>query len=191
MIDLLGNVQPDYVNINETQLRGENKVHIKGYNCFSKNRKEMAGGGICSAVVNRMKDHTVRIMEGGDDDEWQAIRLNHVSPAITIVNIYGEQEGRTNKEEVRAKWGRLLKELEEVRSRGDHCLLVGDMNKHVGNDHLGIPGNHPDVSHGGRWSADQGPCGIGQLGVGERNGGEGEGGALHQVRPSNRSALLS
>ena len=24
------------------------------------------------------------------------------------------------------------------------------MNKHVGNDHLGIPGNHPDVSHGGQ-----------------------------------------
>ena len=63
---------------------------------------------------------------------------------------HGEQEGRTNKEEVRAKWGRLLKELEEVRSRGDHCLSVGDMNKRVGNDHLGIPGNHPDVSHGGQ-----------------------------------------
>ena len=52
MLDLLENVQPDYVNINETQLGGENKVHIKGYNCFLKNRKGMAGGGICSAVVN-------------------------------------------------------------------------------------------------------------------------------------------
>ena len=40
-------------------------------------------------------------------------------------NIYGEQEGRTSKEKVRAKWGRLLKELEEVRSICDLCLVVG------------------------------------------------------------------
>ena len=44
ILDVINSVQPDYVNINETQSRGENKVHIKGYNCFSKNRKEMAGG---------------------------------------------------------------------------------------------------------------------------------------------------
>ena len=136
ILDVINSVQPDYVNINETQSRGENKVHIKGYNCFSKNRKEMAGGGICSAVVGSLKEQTVRVGEGGDEDEWQAVRLNHISPAITIFNVYGEQEGRASKEEVRAKWGRLLKDLEEARLRGDHCLLVGDMNKQVGNGHL-------------------------------------------------------
>ena len=115
MLDVIENVKPDYVNINETQLRGENKVQMKGFVSFSKNRKETAGGGICSAVTNRLKGHAVRVLEGGDDDEWQAVRLNHVKPAITIVNVYGEQEGRTSKEEVRAKWGRLLKELEEIR----------------------------------------------------------------------------
>ena len=46
ILDVIDLVKPDYVNINETQLRGENKVSIKGYTCFSKNRSEMAGGGI-------------------------------------------------------------------------------------------------------------------------------------------------
>ena len=98
IVDLIDRVQPDYVNINETQLRGDNKVQIKGYNCFSKNRKEMSGGGICSAVVSSLKEHTVRVVEGGDEDEWQAVRLNHISPAITIINVYGVQEGRTRNE---------------------------------------------------------------------------------------------
>ena len=150
ILDVINSVQPDYVNVNETQLRGENKVHIKGYNCFSKNRKDMAGGGICSAVVGSLKEQTVRVVEGGEEDEWQAVRLNHIRPAITIINVYGEQEGRSSKDEVRAKWGRLLKVLEEARLRGDHCLLVGDMNKQVGNDHLGVPGNHPEVTPGGQ-----------------------------------------
>ena len=96
----------------------------------------MAGGGICSAMVGSLKEETVRVGEGGDEDEWQVVRLNYISPAITIFNVYGEQEGRASKEEVRAKWGRLLKDLEEARLRGDHCLLVGDMNKQVGNGHL-------------------------------------------------------
>ena len=102
IMDMMEIEKPDYVNVNETQLRGENKVQMKGYISFSKNRKETAGGGICSAVNNRLKDHAVRVLEGGDDDEWQAVRLNHVKPAITIVNVYGEQEGRTSNEEVRA-----------------------------------------------------------------------------------------
>ena len=49
----------------------------------------------------------MKMMKGGND-EWQALRLNHVSPAITVLNIYGEQEGRTSKQEMKAKWGPLL-----------------------------------------------------------------------------------
>ena len=30
------------------------------------------------------------------------------------------------------------------------CLLVGDLNKLIGCDHLGVQGNHPDLSHGGK-----------------------------------------
>ena len=53
-----------------------------------------------------------------------------------------------------ARWGRLLKELEAIRARGDHCLLVGDLNKLVGDGSLGIPGNNPEVTAGGQMVRD-------------------------------------
>ena len=53
-------------------------------------------------------------------------------------------------EEVEAKWWRLVKELEAIRARGEHCVLTGDLNKLVGDDALGVPGNSPEVSPGGR-----------------------------------------
>ena len=105
ILDVIDLVKPDYVNINETQLRAGNKVNINGYTCFSKNRKEKAGGGICSAVVNKLRDHTIRVGEGQDDDEWQELRLSHTKPAVSIFNVYGEQEGRSSREEVYARWG--------------------------------------------------------------------------------------
>ena len=39
--------------------------------------------------------------------------------------------------------------VEEAKLRNDHVLVVGDLNKLVGSDHQGIPGNHPEVSVGG------------------------------------------
>ena len=152
LLKLTKSLDPDVININETQLTGNNKVDIKTFTSFCKNRKEKTGGGICSSVSNRIKQHAVCVAEGEDEDEWLAVRYDHVSPALTIVNCYGEQEGagRSMKEEVVARWGRLLKVLEAARLRGDHVLLVGDLNKHVGCDHLGVPGNTPQLSTGGR-----------------------------------------
>ena len=102
------------------------------------------------SIGNNIKEHAVCVGEGEGEDEWLAVRLDHVTPAITIMNGYGEQEGRSGKEEVIARWGRLLNELEMIRLRGDHCLLVGDLNKRVCNDHLGVPGNTPEVTPGGQ-----------------------------------------
>ena len=149
ILELIDKEKPHYVNINETLLRGNNKVSIKGYKCFSKNREDRAGGGICSAVVDSLKEQAVRVAEGGANDEWQAVRLDHISPAITIINVYGEQEGRTSSEEVRSRWCRLTKDMEDARARGDHVVVAGDLNRQVGNDHLGVAGNHPQVSAGG------------------------------------------
>ena len=42
------------------------------------------------------------------------------------------------------------KDMEDIRIRKEFCLLSGDMNKHVGTGNLGMPGNHPGVSLGGR-----------------------------------------
>ena len=44
----------------------------------------------------------------------------------------------------------MLKEMEEIRAKGEFCLLTGDLNKLVGNDEFGVPGNSSEVSPGGR-----------------------------------------
>ena len=53
-------------------------------------------------------------------------------------------------EEVKARWERLLKEMNKIRSRGEECILIGDLNKLVGCDHLGVKGNNERISYGGQ-----------------------------------------
>ena len=147
-------LQPEYINVNETQIQGRNEINIKAYTTLSKNRTDRIGGGICSAITNSLRQNAVCVGEGGEGDEWLAVRLDHFSPCLTILNCYGEQEGNTGKEEVLARWGRLLKELEAIRGRGDHCLLVGYLNKLVGDGRLGIVGNNLEVTSGSQMVLD-------------------------------------
>jgi hypothetical protein len=40
--------------------------------------------------------------------------------------------------------------MEAIRARKEFCILGGDLNKLVGRGSLGVPGNHPDTTLGGR-----------------------------------------
>ena len=70
-------------------------------------------------------------------------------PALCIINCYGEQR-KTNKDEVEKIWRRLREVMEGVRARKELCLLLGDLNKLVRNDKLGVPGNSLEISLGGK-----------------------------------------
>jgi hypothetical protein len=142
-------VSANVVTLNETLLTGKNKLKLPCYHSFTKNRKEKLFGGISTSVHDDLKEHAVCVGEGEGEDEFHCIRLGNFVPPITVVNCYGEIEGRCSKEVV-ARWGRLKKELDKILHRGEHCLLVGDLNKHVGNDELGVDGNHAFISPGGR-----------------------------------------
>ena len=83
--------------------------------------------------------------QGEDDDEFLITRIDSFSPAVNVINCYGEQR-KTRVEEVEKKWSRLLKNMEEIRAKKEFCILGGDLNKLVGCDELGVPGNHPEVS---------------------------------------------
>ena len=48
------------------------------------------------------------------------------------------------------RWGKLRKEMEDIRMRKEFVCLGGDLNKLVGVGQWGVPGNHPDISLGGR-----------------------------------------
>ena len=96
-----------------------------------------------------MKEHLVCTAEGKGVDEYLVTRLECFQPALTMINCYSEQEN-VGQEEQEARWGRLTKELEVARARGDFCLLSGDLNKLVGSGRLGVEGNDPKVSRGGK-----------------------------------------
>ena len=63
--------------------------------------------------------------EGEGDHEYLITRIECFSPALNIVNCYGEQR-KTNKEEVEGKWKHLCKELEAIRSRQEFGILAGE-----------------------------------------------------------------
>ena len=87
--------------------------------------------------------------EGIEDDEYLITRVECFKPALSVINCYGEQRN-IKKELVEEKWMRLRAEMEAIRARGEFCLVNGDLNKLVGTGQLGVPGNHPEVSLGGR-----------------------------------------
>ena len=151
---IIKNVKPGMVCINETQLSGREKVTLDPYTCWTKNRSEQVGGrggGVATAVAPRYKESAIGAGEGEGEDEYLITRIQCFSPALNVVNCYGEQRGiKGGKDVIEARWNRLRKELEAIRARNEFCLLTGDLNKLVGCDELGVPGNKAEVSPGGK-----------------------------------------
>ena len=142
-------LKPSMIALNETQLQGNAKVQLPSYISWTRNRKEQVGGGVASCISKEFKDSAVGVGEGVGDDEFLITRIESFSPALSVVNCYGEQR-KTTKEEVKAKWTRLRKELDDIRIRKDFCVLTGDLNKLVGCDEWGVQGNKPELSLGGK-----------------------------------------
>ena len=135
--------------MNETQLVGNMKVNIDHYDSWNKNRTKKGGGGIATAVSQLFSDCTVGVGEGENEDEYLVTRIEAFTPALNIINYYGEQRN-TRKEEVEERWKRLTKEMGDIRLRGEYGLLAGDMNKVVGEGKLGVQGNNKEISLGGK-----------------------------------------
>ena len=66
-------------------------------------------GGIATLVYNRLKPNTTKIGEGIISDEYNLIRLDHVKPALNIINYYGAQQSRTANDDILQSWYRLLR----------------------------------------------------------------------------------
>ena len=55
-------------------------------------------------VAEHLGSNNVRAGEGRDSDKYIMTRLNHVIPALNIVNIYGENENRAGQRKVLEPW---------------------------------------------------------------------------------------
>jgi hypothetical protein len=76
-------------------------------------------------------------------------RLDHVKPPLNIVHIYGQNEGRAGQQNILEGWTQILAELGKIEARKEVALVVGDLNRAVGNNELGVKGNTNKVSYGG------------------------------------------
>ena len=151
IIDNVEKVSPDIFLTNEHGLRGKNKVNIPSYFSFTKCRESKQSGGCSISVVNAMKQETVKVKEGINDDEYIIVRIETFAFPINIVSYYGEQESRSGgNDKVLDKWLRFRQDIEAILFKGEEVIILGDFNKHIGNDHLGVKGNKPDITFGGR-----------------------------------------
>ena len=96
----------------------------------------------------------MKVTEGKEDDEYLVTRFDHTIPAINIVNIYGKREAKTSNDEIEKSWFRLMKDVKEIEDKNEALLIIGDLNKTVGNGSYGIRGNTSKVSHGGQFIRD-------------------------------------
>ena len=78
------------------------------------------------------------------------LRLEHVKPALNIINVYGRLESRTGVEKVSEGWAEILKELKQIESREEAILIIGNLNRAIGGGHEGINGNKLEISYGGK-----------------------------------------
>ena len=54
-----------------------------------------------------------------------------------------------SREDILESWAQLRREIKEIEDREEGLVCIGDFNRAIGNDDLGVAGNHPQVSFGG------------------------------------------
>ena len=132
--------KPDVIMFNDTNLKGKLKIKIPRYFSYSKNREKFKGG-VATVIANHLKHNTMKVTEGKDYDEYIVTRFDHTVPPVNIVTIYGNQESRSTDSEIEKSWMRLMKDVKEIETRNEAVILIGDMNRAIGNDMYGIKGN--------------------------------------------------
>ena len=150
LVNILKQVNPDVISLNEHGLQGKNKVIIPGYLTFTKNRLLKSMGGVSVSVGNYMRQNAVKVKEGIDDDEYVIVRVDKFRFPINVLSYYGEQESRNTNGKILEKWDRFKKDLDNIKLKGEAALIIGDFNKLVGCDEFGVEGNNPDITYGGK-----------------------------------------
>ena len=147
--EIAENEKPDIMTLNNTNLKGKLKVKVPGYFSYNKNR-EKHKGGVSTVIANHLRHNSMKVTEGKEGDEYLVTRFDHTIPVINIVNIYGQQENKTDNDEIEKSWFRLMDDIKGIEERKEAVLIIGDYNRAVRNGEHGIKGNKSKISHGGK-----------------------------------------
>ena len=107
-------------------------------------------GGVATAIKESEKMFAIKTAEGLEKDEFLLTRHSQFRPPINILNCYGEIESRSSRKEIEERWYRLLELIAKVEAANESLILIGDLNKLVGNGEFGVQGNSEKVSFGGK-----------------------------------------
>ena len=140
-------VNPDVINLVETNLRKSSKLEINPYKCFNRNRQNKNMGGVATLVKESDVKDTLKVAEGAGDNEYLVTRHSQFHVPINIIVVYGEQETRSKAEDVERRWEEIIEEVRKIEARDEGFLLLGDFNKAVGDI---IPNNNDKITFGGR-----------------------------------------
>ena len=114
LLGVVKDIDPDICILNETGLKGRNKVNIPGYITFSRNREVKSMGGISTSIKEKFKNFAANVGQGVGDDEFIITRHSQLCVPINVINWYGEQESRSCNDEVESRWNRIVNELEVI-----------------------------------------------------------------------------
>jgi hypothetical protein len=67
-------VSPSVITLNEVGLRGGKKCSIKGYDTYTRNRKNQSMGGIATSIRKDESEFCLKVEEGEDNDEFMITR---------------------------------------------------------------------------------------------------------------------
>ena len=149
-MSIINGVNPNLVTINELGYKKDKRLSIPGFLCYNRNRPLQNMGGVATAIRNDEKMFAIKVDEGLDKDEFILTRHSQFNPPINVLNVYGEIESRSNTREIEERWGRLLKIISRIELCNESLILIGDMNKAIGNGQYGVKGNTSKVSFGGK-----------------------------------------
>ena len=146
MTNILNQIKPNVATLNEINFRGNRKLKIEGFTSYNRNRLHANMGGVATCIDNKEACNALKVTEGANDDEYIVTRHSQFITPINILNVYGETESRATNTEIKDRWERILKELATIELKGEFSILIGDLNKQVGDL---IKGNMVKSTFGG------------------------------------------
>ena len=145
---VISQVDPDIVALSETNLKGKQKVSVKGYTWIGKNRKGKDSGGVGFLVRNSLRNSIV-IENTNDNKIIEALWIKIILQKQSYLNIwiyYGKQESRFSEEAISDELHLLETETARFASQQHHVLLLDDFNAKIGSDNFGIPNGDANIS---------------------------------------------
>ena len=107
-------------------------------------------GGIATSIRKDDSKFCLKVEEGENNDEFMITRQGQFMKPINIINVYGEQEGRSKTFEIEERWLKVCNHLKVIENRNEEAIVIGDMNKLIGNGPYGlqeiIPKSHLEES---------------------------------------------